>query len=54
MQDMYDRAEGAFFKDLSSDKKLEKLRAIDNESQKEIESPRLYGRNGKIIKKTKK
>ena len=54
MQDMYDRAEGAFFKDLSSDKLLRKVWAIDNKSQKEMRSPRLYGKNGKIIKQTKK
>ena len=54
MQDMYDRAEGAFFKDLSSDKKLRKLWKVDNKSQAEQRSPRLYGKNGKIIPQTNK
>ena len=54
MQDMYDRAEGKFMNNLSSDKLLRKVWAIDNKSQKEMRSPRLYGKNGKIIKQTKK
>ena len=54
MQDMYDRAEGAFFKDLSSDKKLRNVWKIDNKNNAEQQSPRLYGKNGKIIKQTKK
>ena len=54
MQDKYDRAEGAFFKDLSSDKKLRKVWAIDNKNNAEQQSPRLYGKNGKIIPQTNK
>lgn len=54
MQDMYDRAEGAFFKDLSSNPKLRKLRRIDNKNNAEQQSSRLYGKNGKLIKQTKK
>lgn len=54
MQDMYDRAEGKFHNNISSDKLLRKVWKIDNQSQKELRSPRLYGKNGKIIKQTKK
>ncbi len=54
MQDQYDRAEGAFFKDLSSNPKLRKLRGIDNKNNAEQLSSRLYGKNGKLIKQTKK
>lgn len=63
MQDMYDRAEGKFMNNLHKYPWEDNLRTnaaavkmwnIDNKSQKEIGSPRLYGKNGKIIKKTKK
>jgi len=54
MQDMYDRAEGKFFNNLSSDKLLRKVRNIDNKNNAEQQSPRLYGKNGVQIKQTKK
>jgi len=54
MQDMYDRAEGKFFNNLSSDKLLRNVWKIDNKNNAEQQSRRLYGKNGKIIKKTKK
>jgi len=54
MQDMYDRAEGKFMNNISSDKLLRKVWAIDNKNNAEQQSPRLYGKNGKIIKQTKK
>ena len=54
MQDMYDRAEGKFFNNLSSDELLRKVRAIDNKNNAEQQSPRLYGKNGKIIPQTNK
>jgi hypothetical protein len=54
MQDKYDRAEGKFFNNLSSDKLLRKVREIDNKNNAEQQSPRLYGKNGKIIPQTNK
>jgi len=54
MQDMYDRAEGKFMNNISSDKLLRKVWAIDNKNQKEQRSSRLYGKNGVQIKQTKK
>ena len=63
MQDMYDRAEGNFMNNLHkypwednlrTNAAAVKMRKIDNKNNAEQQSPRLYGKNGKIIKQTKK